>query len=186
MRIIGGKLKGIRFHPPIGLPTRPTTDRSKEALFNILNNQIDFEGITALDLFSGTGNISIELASRGVASVTSVDTSFKCCSFIKEIAKKHQLESLTVIKEDALKFIKRSGKRFDFIFADPPFDMPEIPQIPDMIFDNQLLNAGGLLIIEHPSKLNIDQHPAFINQRNYGYSAFSFFEETIIFPNTQI
>lgn len=177
MRIIGGKLKGIRFHPPIGLPTRPTTDRSKEALFNILNNQMDFDGIHALDLFSGTGNISIELASRGAASVTSVDTSFKCCAFIKEIAKKHQLDAITVIKEDALKFIKRNRQGFDFIFADPPFDMAEIPQLPHIIFDNQLLNPGGLMIIEHPSKRKIDQHPAFLNQRDYGYSAFSFFKE---------
>lgn len=177
MRIIGGKLKGIRFHPPAGLPSRPTTDRSKEALFNILNNQIDFDGIIALDLFSGTGNISIELASRGAASVISVDTSFKCCSFIKDIAKKHQLDAITVIREDALKFIKRNRQRFDFIFADPPFDMAEIPQIPHMIFDNRLLNPGGLLIIEHPSRRKIDQHPAFVNQRDYGYSAFSFFEE---------
>ena len=177
MRIIGGKLKGIRFHPPVGLPTRPTTDRSKEALFNILNNQMDFEDINALDLFSGTGNISIELASRGAASVTSVDTSFKCCSFIKDIAKKHQLDAITVIKEDALKFIKRNRLGFDFIFADPPFDMAEIPQIPHLIFDNQLLNPGGLLIIEHPSRRKIDQHPAFIIQRDYGYSSFSFFKE---------
>lgn len=177
MRIIGGKLKGIRFHPPIGLPTRPTTDRSKEALFNILNNQMDFEGINALDLFSGTGNISIELASRGAASVTSVETSFKCCSFIKEIAKKHQLDAITVLKEDALKFIKQNRVSFDFIFADPPFDMTEIPQLPSLIFDNKLLKPGGLLIIEHPSKLNIDQHPAFINKREYGFSAFSFFKE---------
>lgn len=177
MRIIGGKLKGIRFHPPVGLPTRPTTDRSKEALFNILNNQMDFEGINALDLFSGTGNISIELASRGAASVISVDTSFKCCSFIKEIAKKHQLDAISVIKEDALKFIKRNRPGFDFIFADPPFDIAEIPQIPQLIFDNHLLNPGGLLIIEHPSRRKIDQHPAFISQRDYGYSSFSFFEK---------
>jgi 16S rRNA (guanine(966)-N(2))-methyltransferase RsmD len=178
MRIIGGTLKGIRFHPPIGLPTRPTTDRSKEALFNILNNQIDFDGINALDLFSGTGNISIELASRGAASVLSVDTSFKCCSFIKEIAKKHQLNAITILKEDALKFIKRNRVSFDFIFADPPFDMTEIPQLPSLIFDNELLNPGGLLIIEHPSKLNIDKHPAFFNKREYGFSAFSFFKES--------
>ncbi len=180
MRIIGGKLKGIRFHPPTGLPTRPTTDRSKEALFNILNNQLDFEGIHALDLFSGTGNISIELASRGAATVTSVDTSFKCCSFIKDIAKKHQLNTITVIKEDVLKFVKRNRQSFDFIFADPPFDMAEIPQLPHLIFENKLLNPGGLLIIEHPSKRKINQHPAFLNQREYGYSSFSFFKEEIL------
>lgn len=177
MRIIGGKLKGIKFHPPIGLPTRPTTDRSKEALFNILNNQMDFEGINALDLFSGTGNISIELVSRGATSVTSVESSFKCCSFIKEIARKHQLDAITVLKEDALKFIKRNRLSFDFIFADPPFDMTEIPLLPSLIFDNNLLKPGGLLIIEHPSKLNIDKHPAFLNKREYGFSAFSFFKE---------
>lgn len=175
MRIIGGKLKGIRLNPPTGLPSRPTTDRSKEALFNILNNQMDFDGIQALDLFSGTGNIAIELASRGVQSVLAIDTSFKCCAFIKEVAKKHQLEALTVLKEDVLKFVKRSATSFDFIFADPPFDMPGIPNLPQLIFDNQLLNPGGVLIIEHPSKLQIDQHPAFVHQRNYGYSAFSFF-----------
>lgn len=177
MRIIGGKLKGIRFHPPTGLPSRPTTDRSKEALFNILNNQMDFEGILALDLFSGTGNITIELASRGVDSILAIDTSYKCCSFIKETAKKHQLNTITVIKEDVLKFIKRNKQTFDFIFADPPFDMAEIPQLPKLIFDNHLLNPGGLLVIEHHSKRKLDQHPTFINQRDYGYSAFSFFKE---------
>lgn len=177
MRIIGGKLRGIRFYPPTGIPTRPTTDRSKEALFNILNNLIDFEDLTALDLFSGTGNISIELASRGAVAITSVDTSYKCGAFLKEISKKHQLDSITMVKEDVLKFINRTKQKFDFIFADPPFDMAEIPQLAKMIFDKQLLNPGGLLIIEHPSRRKIDPHPAFMNQRDYGYSAFSFFEE---------
>ncbi len=176
MRIIGGKLKGIRIHPPLDLPSRPTTDRSKEALFNILNNQLDFEGLNALDLFTGTGNISIELASRGADSVLAIDTSFKCCSFIKEVSKKYKLDAISVMKEDVIKFIKRSERRFDFIFADPPFDMAEIPLIPQLIFDHQLLNPGGLLIVEHHSKKKIDQHPNFIQQRDYGYSAFSFFE----------
>jgi 16S rRNA (guanine966-N2)-methyltransferase len=78
MRIIGGRLKGLRLNPPNNLPVRPTTDLAKEALFNILLNQVEFEDITVLDLFSGTGNISLEFASRGAAQVTSVDRSQQC------------------------------------------------------------------------------------------------------------
>lgn len=177
MRIIGGKLRGIKLNPPMGLPTRPTTDRSKEALFNILSNQLNIENIHALDLFSGTGNISLELISRNAASVTAVDINFKCFNFLKETQNKHRLSNLKVVKENVLSFIKRSSQSFDFIFADPPFDLPELSQIPTLIFQYNLLNPGGLLVVEHPSKRKINQHPNFINQRSYGYSSFSFFKE---------
>lgn len=180
MRIIGGKLKGLRLQPPNGLPSRPTTDRSKEALFNILNNEFDLEGINALDLFSGTGNIAIELASRNAASVKAVETSYKCCSFIKEVARKNNLSEISVTKEDALNYIKRTTTKFDLIFADPPFDLPDMQQIPNLIFEYNLLNPGGLFILEHPSKKKVDQHPNFIKQRDYGYSAFSFYENKLM------
>lgn len=176
MRIIGGKLKGLRLQPPNGLPSRPTTDRAKEALFNILNNEFNLEGIDALDLFSGTGNIALELVSRSAASVTAVETSYKCCSFIKQVAQKNNLNELSIIKEDVFKFIKRTTHQYDFIFADPPFDLPDIQQIPLLIFEHQLLKPDGLFILEHPSKRKVDQHANFIKQRDYGFSAFSFYE----------
>jgi len=176
MRIISGKLKGIRLHPPTDLPVRPTTDRSKEALFNILQHRVNWEDLYALDLFSGTGNISVELASRGVNSVTAVDRNFKCCSFLKQLSEKHAL-AIRVYREDVLRFIKRFNDQFDFIFADPPFDMTELPQLPQLIFDHHLLKPGGLLVIEHPSKRKIDQHIQFVEQRDYGYSAFSFYKQ---------
>jgi 16S rRNA (guanine966-N2)-methyltransferase len=175
MRIIGGKLKGLRFFPPNNLPVRPTTDMAKEALFNILNNQIDFEGLEVLDLFSGTGNMSMEFASRG-AKVTSVDLSFGCVKFLKEIAQKHKIDSITSFKADVLKYLKDESATYDLIFADPPYDLPQIPQIPKLVFERGLLKSNGVLIVEHQTNKKLDDHPNFVEQRKYGFSSFSFFE----------
>lgn len=174
MRIIGGRLKGLRFFPPNNLPVRPTTDMAKEALFNILNNSIDFEDLKVLDLFSGTGNMSIEFASRG-ASVVSVDLNFACIKYLKDLAQKHGLQSISTFKADALKFLKDESEKYDLIFADPPYDLPLIPLIPKLVFERELLQTGGLLIVEHPSTKKLDDHPNFSEQRKYGYSSFSFF-----------
>lgn len=175
MRIIGGKIGGIRLQPPNNLPVRPTTDLAKEALFNILQNRIAFDGIECLDLFAGTGNISFELASREVALVDAVDIHFKCVRYITDTAKQHGLSTIHVHKSDVFRFIQRCTKRYDFIFADPPYDIDRLPQLAHLIFEMNLLKEGGILVIEHPSTRQMQAHPFWDETRKYGYSSFSFY-----------
>ncbi len=175
MRIIGGKLKGLRLNPPTNLPVRPTTDLAKEALFNILYNQYDFEQIRVLDLFSGTGNISLEFASRGVNEVVAVDRDFGCFNYLKTVAKQYQLESIKPYKADVFKFLESEPEPFDLIFADPPYDLPQITEIALKVFERNLVKPEGYLIVEHPSMKKLDNHPSFKEQRKYGSSSFSFF-----------
>lgn len=176
MRIIGGALKGLRLNPPKNLPVRPTTDLAKEALFNILLNKIEFEGIKVLDLFSGTGNISLEFASRGAAEVVSIDRSLQCINYLKDTARQHKLTQIKTFKADVLKYLQMETEQYDLIFADPPYDMNQIPELPKIIFEKNLLLPGGLLIVEHQSLQNLSNHPAFVEQRKYGHSSFSFFQ----------
>ena len=176
MRIIGGGLKGLRLNPPKNLPVRPTTDMAKEALFNILQNQIDFEQVSVLDLFSGTGNISIEFASRGAGKVISVDRSTQCVHYLNDIARQHNLSNIKTFREDVFKYLQFETDKFDLIFADPPYDLNGIPEIPVVVFKRNLLNPGGLLIVEHQSLQNLSNHPAFKEQRKYGHSSFSLFQ----------
>ena len=175
MRIIGGTLKGLRLHPPGGLPVRPTTDMAKEALFNVLQNRLNFGGLRALDLFTGTGSIAIELASRGAEEVEAVDMHAKCLHYIKSISEKYQLTAITTIKADVLKYIRRPQPGFGLIFADPPYDLPQLTLLPAHIKESRLLLPGGLFVLEHPAARKVDQLPGFCEQRNYGQSAFSFF-----------
>ena len=175
MRIIGGKLRGLRLNPPKNLPVRPTTDMAKEALFNILQHQIEFEGIKVLDLFSGTGNISMEFASRGAAQVVSVDRSIQCVHYLKDTARQHGLTNIQAYKDDVFKYLQLENEQFDLIFADPPYDLNRIPEIPGIVFGKNLLVPGGLLIVEHQSMQNLSKHPSFTGQRIYGHSSFSFF-----------
>lgn len=178
MRIIGGRLKGLRLNPPNNLPVRPTTDLAKEALFNILLNQIEFEGIEVLDLFSGTGNISLEFASRGAEKVISVDRSIHCVNYLKDTARQHGLENIKTYKADVLKYLQLENVQYDLIFADPPYDLNQIPEIPKIVFEKNILKPDGLLIIEHQSMQNLSQHPKFVEQRKYGHSSFSFFKNS--------
>ncbi|CAM3461108.1 16S rRNA (guanine(966)-N(2))-methyltransferase RsmD [Sphingobacterium prati] len=175
MRIIGGRLGGLRLNPPNNLPVRPTTDIAKEALFNILQNRMEFDNLNCLDLFAGTGNISFELASREVKQVDSIDLHFKCVQYINETAKKMNLEQIEAKKADVFKFINNCKNTYDLIFADPPYDIPKLPQLPKLIFENNLLTDNGLLIVEHPSSRQMEEHPNFIETRKYGYSSFSFY-----------
>lgn len=175
MRIIGGRLKGLRLNPPKGLPVRPTTDLAKEALFNILQNQIDFAGIKVLDLFSGTGNLSLEFASREAAEIISVDKSIRCVHFLKDMAKQHGLEQIKTYNADVFKYLDMETEAYDLIFADPPYDLSRIPELPKIVFEKKLLMPDGLLIIEHQSMQKLSHHPAFTEQRKYGHSSFSFF-----------
>jgi 16S rRNA (guanine966-N2)-methyltransferase len=176
MRIIGGTLKGLRLNPPKNLPVRPTTDLAKEALFNILQNQIEFDNITVLDLFCGTGNITYEFASRGAKQVIGVDRSIHCINYVKDTARQHGLGQIKTFKADIFKYLQVETEHYDLIFADPPYDMNQIPEIPKIIFEKNLLSADGLLIVEHQSMQNLSNHPAFVEQRKYGHSSFSFFK----------
>lgn len=178
MRIIGGRLKGIRFNAPESLPVRPTTDMAKEALFNILYNTYDFEECEVLDLFCGTGNISFEFASRGIKKVTAVDKHSGCIYWVKSVIEKHQLNEIEVQKADAFKFLDQHNKTYQIIFADPPYNLPTIPLIPELVIKNNLLTNNGLLIVEHPSLLKMNNLPGFTETRRYGNSSFSFFEKT--------
>ena len=176
MRIIGGKLKGIRLNAPASLPVRPTTDMAKEALFNILYNTYDFDTCDVLDLFSGTGNISIEFASRDIKSVTSVDKHSGCVYWLESVIKKYELNQIHTIKGDVFKFLDQHKNSYQIIFADPPYDLPNIPQIAEKVIKNRLLTDNGVLVIEHPSFLKLNFLEGFTETRRYGNSSFSFFE----------
>lgn len=179
MRIIGGTLGGIRLTPPTNLPVRPTTDIAKEALFNILQNQLEFDEISCLDLFCGTGNISLELASRGAIAVDSVDLHAKCVYYVNDMVKKYNLENISTRRADVFKFIKSCKKKYDFIFADPPYDIAQLPQLPQLILNQGMLNDGGILVVEHPSTRKLVDDPRFIETRKYGYSSFSFYSNSL-------
>ena len=145
------------------------------SVFNILQNHIEFEGIRVLDLFCGTGNISLEFASREAEQVTSVDRSIHCINYVKDTARQHHLEQIKTYKADVFKYLELETEKYNLIFADPPYDLNRIPEIPKIIFEKELLLADGLLIVEHQSMQNLSNHPAFVEQRKYGHSSFSFF-----------
>lgn len=161
---------------PHTFKARPTTDFAKENLFNVLTNQIDFDGgVRALDLFAGTGSISIELLSRGCEQVVSVEKDREHHAFICKIMREVKTERCLPIRGDVFKFIKSGRNQFDFIFADPPYELAELESLPDLIFENHLLKDGGLFVLEHGKKSNFDQHPHFAEHRAYGSVNFSFF-----------
>ncbi len=177
MRIISGKYKSRRITAPSKLPVRPTTDMAKEALFNILNNRYYFDEVVFLDLFAGTGNIAYEFGSRGCQNMTAVDGDFGCVQFISKTATELEL-NITAIKNDVFSFLEKTALKSDIIFADPPYDLPleDFEKIPELIFKNELLLKGGVLIIEHAKQTDLSHLPNFKNNRKYGGSVFSFFE----------
>jgi 16S rRNA (guanine(966)-N(2))-methyltransferase RsmD len=175
MRIISGKNKGRKIIAPTQLPVRPTTDMAKESLFNIIRNYINLEEVSVLDLFAGTGNISYEFASRGCPSLISVDINLKCTTFIRQTAEKLDFSNLQVVQSDVKQFLLRTKNSWDLIFADPPYNMQNIPEIPDLVFGHKRLNDNGWLIIEHDRNQDFSTHIAFYEQRSYGRVHFSFF-----------
>ncbi len=179
MRIVSGKHKGIRITAPKKLPVRPTTDMAKEALFNILNNNYYFEDISALDLFSGIGSISLELASRGVLDVTAVDKHKACSQFLLATATKLSLD-INVLNNDVYRFLRSQTKQYDIIFADPPysFSQEEFENIYNLVFQNNLLANDGMLIIEHSKKTKLSKLNNFTKEKKYGGNCFSFFENS--------
>lgn len=176
MRIISGLLGGRKIHPPANMPhTRPTTDIAKEGLFNILQNQLDFEKLKTLDLFGGTGSISYELASRGVPDLTIVEKDVQMFSFIKKTAETLKLENFKAIKSDVFRFIEQSNEKFDLIFAGPPYALQNIDDLPKLIFEKKLLNEQGWFILEHTPRNNYESFSHFKSARNYGTTIFSIF-----------
>lgn len=175
MRIVSGIYKGRRFNPPANLKARPTTDIAKEGLFNILNNEVDFEEVCVLDMFGGTGNISLEFASRGCRDITLVEMNHVNYQFIKKVIAELDIEVINTIKGDSFKFIQKVDKQYDIIFADPPYDHKDLPNIPDLVFSKNLIAEGGMLILEHPRTYTFASHPHFESHRNYGHVNFSFF-----------
>lgn len=177
MRIVGGKYKGRQLRLPGNLPVRPTTNFAKESIFNIINHQFVFEELTILDLFCGTGNISIEFISRGVQQVQAVDSNFNCIKFLKKTAAELQIDNLNAVKSNAYQYIEKTVQQFDIIFADPPYDDEKLNSIPDLIFDQQLIKKDGWLILEHGPRKDFSQHPCFHQHRKYGHVNFSIFKQ---------
>ncbi len=177
MRIIGGEFAGKRFAPKgKKWPTRPTTDFAKEALYNILQNRIDFEEVSMLDLFGGFGNHTLEFISRGAEKVCYVDNYRGCTDFVRSIGVElGVMDRVEVYKANAFSYIKTCSEKFDVVFCDPPYDHPKMPQIPALIFDNEILKANGLLIVEHRKTDSFSTHPNFAEVRSYGGCSFSFF-----------
>ena len=175
MRIVSGKYKGRIFNPPKNITARPTTDFAKENLFNILENRLDFDGLSALDLFAGTGNISFELVSRGCDKVTAVEKNYRHIQFIKQVSQQLEIKNLSVLKKDAFKYLHTQPGPFDIIFADPPYQLSGIENLPQIIFQGNLLQPGGIFILEHDRHLKFSDSTNLSEQRKYGTVHFSFF-----------
>lgn len=176
MRIITGIYKGRRFDIPHTFKARPTTDFAKENIFNVLNSYIDFEGPTALDLFAGTGSISLELLSRGCQQVVSIEKDRDHHAFIRQCVQKLGADNSVVIRGDVFRYIKSCSQQFDFIFADPPYQLTELAQIPDLIFEKDLLKEEGIFVLEHGAQNDFSNHPHFVEHRKYGSVNFSIFQ----------
>ncbi|HET9055368.1 MAG TPA: RsmD family RNA methyltransferase [Chitinophagaceae bacterium] len=176
MRIIGGVHGGRKFNPPGKMPhTRPTTDVAKEGLFNIIENNLDISSLKTLDIFGGTGSISYELASRGAKDLTVVERDFTMSEFIKKTASELKLSNFKVLRMDVFKFLESAATSYDFIFAGPPYSLGNIDDLPQIIFQKNLLNKNGWFILEHTPRNTYQQVPYYVTERNYGTTIFSIF-----------
>ncbi|MBS0009845.1 MAG: RsmD family RNA methyltransferase [Bacteroidales bacterium] len=176
MRIISGSHKGRIIKPPAGLKLRPTTDMAREGLFNILNNISDYSELRVLDLFSGTGSLSYEFASRGAQLVHAVELNSKHASFIRDTALKLDMRCIKVFRADARNYIRSTSKTYNLVFADPPYDLPWLEDIPSLVFSNNCLEPGGLFILEHPATYSFSGNEYFSKNRKYGSVNFTFFQ----------
>lgn len=178
MRIISGTFKGRRITAPKKLPLRPTTDMAKEALFNILNNSFYFDDISVIDLFAGTGSISYEFASRGTKQITAVDQDFGCIKFINKTTEDFEMPIQT-FKSDVFKFLEKTKLKATVIFADPPyaFKDEQFSKITTLIFQNNLLEKNGLLIVEHSKHTKLSHLENYSYSKHYGGNVFSFFKK---------
>lgn len=177
MRIIGGSLKGKVITPPMGYNARPTTDFAKEGLFNILNNEYEFEDLMVLDLFGGTGAIAYEFASRGARRVYCVEMVRENASFIKTEAVRLGLKNVTMVRDNVFDFLPICREKFDIIFADPPYALEGLDTLPDKVFGQDILHPGCYFILEHGDEYSFKDHPYFVKERSYGRVHFSFFSK---------
>jgi 16S rRNA (guanine(966)-N(2))-methyltransferase RsmD len=177
MRIIGGRLKGKVINPPMGYRARPTTDYAKEGLFNILNNEYEFEDLKVLDLFGGTGAIAFEFASRGALRVYCVEMERANASFIKTEAERLGLRNVTMVRDNVFDFLPICREKFDIVFADPPYALEGLETLPDKVFAQDILHPGCYFILEHGDEHSFTAHPFFKKERAYGRVHFSFFEK---------
>ena len=175
MRIITGQYKGRHFDIPRSFKARPTTDFAKENIFNVLNAYIDFEDAMALDLFSGTGSISLELLSRGCKNVVSVEADRDHYAFIKQCLAKLGTDRCITIRGDVFRFLITCHQQFDFIFADPPYALKQLKEIPDIVLSGNLLTDDGIFVFEHGKDYDFSSHPHFVEHRSYGSVNFSLF-----------
>lgn len=175
MRIIGGRFKARRFHPPDNIPTRPTTDFAKQGLFNVIDNYFNFENLVVLDLFAGTGSISYEFASRGCTDITSVEIFPRCADFIRKTSRELGLSNHQIIQMDVFQFMATARRKYDIIFAGPPYPLENLAQIPDHIFSHQLVEGNGWFVLEHNPQHDFQQHPHYVKQKEYGTTIFSIF-----------
>ena len=175
MRIITGQYKGWHFDVPRTFKARPTTDFAKENIFNVINGYIDLDGATALDLFAGTGSISLEMLSRGCTPVVSIEADRDHAAFIRQCMQKLAVTDNVLIRGDVFRFIKSCRQQFDFIFADPPYALAELPSIPALVFERGLLKPGGIFVFEHGKKNDFSADPHFVEHRAYGSVNFSIF-----------
>jgi len=175
LRIIGGTHRGRRIEPPSNFKARPTTDFAREGLFNILNNRIDFDELIVLDLFSGTGSISYEFASRGAAQIHLIDKDPKHIAGIKRIINEIGFENIRPIHIDVKAYLKTCSIKYDVVFADPPYDLSWLKELPDIVTKSGVIKDDGFFILEHPRALSFSNHELFFDHRNYGGVNFSFF-----------
>lgn len=177
VRVITGKYKGRRFEVPRTFKVRPTTDFAKVGLFNVLNGYLDYESeLMALDLFAGTGSITVELLSRGCRSVTAVEMEYAHAAFISRMMERLGEKHCNVVRADVFRFIHKCTRRFNFIFADPPYALPRLAELPTLIFSHNLLASDGLFVLEHGKENDFKTDAHFVEHRTYGAVNFSFFK----------
>lgn len=177
MRIIGGRLKGRSIQPPAGYGARPTTDFAREGLFNVLDNEYEFEDLQVLDLFGGTGAVAFEFASRGAARVYSVEMNRDHASFIRREAARIGADQVTAVHANVFDFLPICREKFDLIFADPPYALEGLEALPDKVLTRDLLHPGGYFILEHGGEHDFKDHPCFKKEKSYGRVHFTFFEK---------
>lgn len=177
MRIISGRHRGRTIVPPRNLRARPTTDFAKENLFNVLGNLVDFEELDVLDLFSGTGSISYEFASRDAQSVTSVEVNSVHHNFIRQTARDLKFENFYAVKANVFLYLKSCTKKFDLIFSDAPYDLEGSEEVIRLVFERELLTEDGMLIFEHSKEQDVSNMPHYWQTRSYGSVQFSFFKK---------
>lgn len=175
MRIVSGKFKGRKINPPSSIKARPTTDMAREGLFNVLQNRIDLEGIEVLDLFCGTGAVSLEFLSRGAKSATAVDIEFASKKFITSLLKSWEIQNMRVVRANVFALVKKANKAFDIVFADPPYALENFEEIPELVMNAGWVKPNGLFILEHGGEKNFEEVPGFDGLKKYGNVHFSFF-----------